>query len=116
MGRVLVKKMEPPTKSAGGIILPKRTKPEFDSGIVMAIGPPAQTSKGIDVESSLNVGDTVMLPNFSMNSKEIKEGDDVLLFPSYFFIFLFFYFFLCLCFNVCFLCFSLFLREFAIKI
>lgn len=63
LNRVLIKKLEPVTKSKTGIIM--STKAETTNvGKVLAVGEGDVTSTGSKIPVSLKVGSTVLLPDF----------------------------------------------------
>jgi chaperonin GroES len=86
LSRVLIKKIENPTKTAGGILLPDKGG-NSRIGCVLETGSGKMTNKGEIVKPSLQVGQFVMLPEYggvrvpSTNEKEelyIYQEDDIL--------------------------------------
>lgn len=72
--RVLVKKLDPITKTASGILIPETAQAKVKQAIVLAHGP------GIKHEAMfLKVGDKVMLPEFGGNNLKVEE-EEVMLF------------------------------------
>ena len=63
--RILVKKAEPVTKSAGGILLHSTKKGEqLNYGTVIEVGPGNVTDDGTLVPLTVQVGDQVLLPEW----------------------------------------------------
>lgn len=81
--RVLVKRLEETTKTAGGIIIPDTAKEKPSEGIVEAIGNGFRAEDGKIVPISVKVGDKVLFGKWSgteikINGEErliIKEAD-----------------------------------------
>lgn len=74
--RVLVKKAEPITKSAGGIILTDKNKP-LNWGTVIDVGPGKIDESGNRQEVNVSVGDHVLLPDWG-GSEVTLDGDQEL--------------------------------------
>ena len=71
--RVLVKRLEETTKTAGGIIIPDTAKEKPSEGIVEAIGNGYRAEDGKVIPMSVKVGDKVLFGKWS--GTEIKvEG------------------------------------------
>lgn len=81
--RVLVKRLEETTKTAGGIIIPDTAKEKPSEGIVEAIGNGFRAEDGKIVPMSVKVGDKVLFGKWSgteikLNGEErliVKEAD-----------------------------------------
>ena len=76
MNRVVVKRMEMPEKSAGGILLQSNKSEESVIGEIMAVGKGQLDGKGNLVPVMVNVGDHVLLPNYG--GQTIEMGEDKL--------------------------------------
>lgn len=77
--RVLVRRMLPASKTAGGVLLPDTGDKKSSEGEVLAVGPGARSQNGDIIPPSVNVGDKVLLPEFG--GLELKsQGDAVFLF------------------------------------
>lgn len=77
--RVLVRRLVPATKTAGGIILPDAADKKSNEGEVLAVGPGYRNQNGNLVPLDVNVGDKVLLPDFG--GMELKaQGDAVFLY------------------------------------
>ena len=72
--RVLVKRAEVVTKTAGGIYLPDSAQAKPNDAEIVAVGPGAKNNDGNLIAMSVSVGDKVLLPEFG--GTEIKLGDD----------------------------------------
>lgn len=65
LNRVLIRKVELPTKSAGGIILPEKRDEGTSAGEVVAIGPGAHGPDGNMQQTLVRPGQKVLLPLYS---------------------------------------------------
>jgi len=75
--RVVVKRKEEETKSAGGIVLPGSATEKPAQGEVVAIGPGRLMDNGEIRPVDVKVGDTVLFGKYASNT--VKIGDDELL-------------------------------------
>lgn len=76
--RVLVKRLDENTKTAGGIIIPDTAKEKPSEGIVEAIGSGMVTPDGKTIPMNVKVGDKVLFGKWS--GTEIKvNGEDRLI-------------------------------------
>ncbi len=73
-GNVLIKPLEPETKTASGIILPDSVKEKPTVGLVMAIGDGDVTPKGEKHPMVVKVGQKVMYKKWGGN--EVKVGNE----------------------------------------
>ncbi|MBE6443713.1 MAG: co-chaperone GroES [Alphaproteobacteria bacterium] len=81
--RVLVKRLEETTKTAGGIIIPDTAKEKPSEGLVEAVGDGFRTDDGKIVPLNVKVGDKVLFGKWSgtevkLNGEErliIKEAE-----------------------------------------
>jgi chaperonin GroES len=74
LNRIVVRKLEPQTKTASGIII---SKPETTSyGVVLEAGSGAYDMNGKLIPLSVRVGDTVLLPEFG--GQKVKLNDQEL--------------------------------------
>lgn len=81
--RVLVKRLEENTKTAGGIIIPDTAKEKPSEGIVEAVGTGLVTEEGKVIPMNVKVGDKVLFGKWSgtevkLNGEErliIKESE-----------------------------------------
>ena len=75
--RVIVKRMEEETTSAGGIVLPDSATEKPIRGEVIAVGPGKILDSGEKRPLDINVGDTVLFGKYS--GTEVKLDDEELL-------------------------------------
>jgi chaperonin GroES len=75
--RVVVKRKEEETKSAGGIVLPGSATEKPAQGEVVAVGPGRLMDNGDIRPVDVKVGDTVIFGKYASNT--VKIGDDELL-------------------------------------
>jgi chaperonin GroES len=88
MNRVLVKKLQQPTKTVGGILLPEKTNSQSKIGVVAEVGEGRQLHSGVLLKPTLKPGDYVLLPDYggvkvpkNGNSEEeffIFQEDDII--------------------------------------
>ena len=75
--RVVVRRMEEETTSAGGIVLPGSATEKPAQGEVLAVGPGKRLESGDTQPVDVNVGDTVVFGKYSSNT--VKVDDEELL-------------------------------------
>lgn len=75
--RVVVKRVEATTQSAGGIIIPDNVAEKPDSGTVLAVGAGRRTDSGDLVPMSVAVNDTVLFGKFAGQVMKI-DGEEVI--------------------------------------
>ncbi len=76
--KVIVQKLEPEDKTAGGIFLPDSTKEKPQEGKVVAVGPGAVDDKGQRKPMDVKEGDLVLFAKYS--GTEIKlDGQEYLI-------------------------------------
>ena len=75
--RVLVKRTEETTKTAGGIIIPDTAKEKPSQGEVIAVGAGARDESGKIVPMTLTIGDKVLFGKWS--GSEVKIDGETLL-------------------------------------
>jgi chaperonin GroES len=76
--RVVVKRIEEDSKSAGGIIIPDTVKEKPMRGEVVAVGPGLRDESGKIVTPDVKVGDIVLFGKWSGTEVKI-DGDDQLI-------------------------------------
>jgi chaperonin GroES len=76
--RVVVKRIEPNTKTSTGIIIPDNVAEKPDQGIVLAVGAGKRTSEGTLIPMSLNENDKVLFGKFAGQTVKI-QGEEVLI-------------------------------------
>ena len=77
--RVVLKRVEAEEKTAGGIILPDSAKEKPREGIVVAIGPGAQTKNGERAEMSVKVKERVLFSSYAGTEVNIDGTDYIVL-------------------------------------
>ena len=75
--RVVVRRKEEETKTAGGIVLPGSAAEKPAQGEVLAVGPGKIMENGEKRPVDLKVGDTVVFGKYASNT--VKIGDEELL-------------------------------------
>jgi len=75
LDRVLVKRIEPPTKSLGGILLPESAQTKLNEGTVIACGPGRRDKDGTLIPMGVSVNDKVLLPQYGGNEVTIEDED-----------------------------------------
>ncbi len=75
--RVVVRRMEEETTTAGGIVLPGSATEKPAQGEVIAVGPGKRLESGKSQPVDVNVGDIVVFGKYSSNT--VKLGDEELL-------------------------------------
>ena len=76
--RVLVRRVEADTKTAGGIIIPDTAKEKPQEGEVIAIGPGARDESGKLVPLDVKVGDRILFGKWSGTEIRI-DGEELLI-------------------------------------
>ena len=76
--RVVVKRIEEATKSAGGIIIPDTAKEKPQEGKVVAVGPGGRDESGKVTPLDVKAGDTILFGKWSGTEVKI-DGEDLLI-------------------------------------
>jgi len=76
--RVVVRRVEEDTKTAGGIIIPDTAKEKPVQGEVVAVGPGARDEQGKVVSLDVKAGDRVLFGKWSGTEVKI-DGEDLLI-------------------------------------
>ena len=76
--RVVVRRVEEDTKTAGGIIIPDTAKEKPQQGEVIAVGPGARDEQGKVVPLDVKAGDRVLFGKWSGTEVKI-DGEDLLI-------------------------------------
>lgn len=76
--RVVVRRVEEETKTAGGIIIPETAQEKPSQGEVLAVGPGARGEDGKIIPLDVKVGDTVIFGKWSGTEVKI-DGKDLLI-------------------------------------
>ena len=75
--RVIVKRIEQETKSAGGIFIPDNAAEKPDQGEVLSVGPGKRNDKGDIASMNVRVGDRVLFGKYSGQTVKV-DGDELL--------------------------------------
>jgi chaperonin GroES len=76
--RVVVKRVEEDTKTAGGVIIPDIAKEKPQQGEVIAVGPGARDESGMVNALAVKIGDRILFGKWS--GSEIKiDGEELLI-------------------------------------
>jgi len=76
--RVVVKRVEETTKTAGGIIIPDTAKEKPQEGEIIAVGPGARNEKGEIQALDVKVGDRILFGKWSGTEVQL-DGQDYLI-------------------------------------
>lgn len=77
--RVLVKPVEPETKTESGLYLPETAQDRPSQGTVVAVGPGKRLDNGTNAPMSVKKGDTVVFGKFAGSEVEIKDEEHLIL-------------------------------------
>ena len=76
--RVVVKRVQEETKTAGGIIIPDTAQEKPQEGEVVSVGPGARDEKGERIAPEVKAGDRILFGKWS--GTEVKvDGQDLLI-------------------------------------
>ena len=73
--RVVLQRIEPDTKSAGGIIIPDTAQEKPSQGEIVAVGPGGRDEGGKLIPIDLKAGDRVLFGKWSGNEVKIDGAD-----------------------------------------
>jgi chaperonin GroES len=76
--RVVVRRLEGETKTAGGIIIPDTVKEKPQEGEIVAVGPGARDEQGRIVALDVKAGDRILFGKWSGTEVKI-DGKDLLI-------------------------------------
>ena len=74
LNRVVVKRLEAPKKSAGGILLPESADKDLQIGEVISAGPGAYDDQGNFQQISVTAGQRVLLPSYGGTVIEFHDS------------------------------------------
>ncbi len=77
--RVVVRRTEEETTTAGGIVLPGSATEKPAQGEVLSVGPGKRLEKGDTQPVDVNVGDTVVFGKYSSNTVKIDDEELLIL-------------------------------------
>ena len=75
--RVIVKRLEAESKSAGGIVIPDTAGEKPDQGEVVAVGPGKKNEEGKILPMDVKVGDSILFGKYSGTTVKV-EGTELL--------------------------------------
>jgi len=79
--RVVIRRVGPEEKTAGGIIIPDTVKEKPAEGEIVAVGPGARSESGVVYAPDVKVGDRVLFGKWS--GSEIKlAGEELIIMPA----------------------------------
>lgn len=73
LNRILIKKLEPQAKTASGIILQKGGDNNY--GTVIEVGPGLLNEQGTHLKLAVNIGDTVLLPDYGGTKVKLENQE-----------------------------------------
>jgi chaperonin GroES len=76
--RVVVKRIDAESKSAGGIIIPDNAKEKPSQGEIIAVGPGGRDENGKIIPIDLSVGERVLFGKWS-GTEVVIDGKDLLI-------------------------------------
>ena len=76
--RVVVRRTEEETKSAGGIVLPGSAAEKPSQGEILAVGPGKKSEDGSIQPIDLNVGDKILFGQYSGSAVKL-DGEELLI-------------------------------------
>lgn len=76
--RVVVRRLEEETKSAGGIVIPDSATEKPSQGEVLAVGPGKKLDSGSVQEVDLKVGDKILFGQYAGSTVKV-EGEELLI-------------------------------------
>ena len=72
---MLVKRIEPPTKSIGGVLLPDSAQTKLNEGMVISVGPGRRDKDGALLPMGVKPDDKVLLPQYGGNDVTLGDED-----------------------------------------
>lgn len=76
--KVVIKRLQPEEKTAGGILLPDNAREKPTEGRILSVGQGRLTDKGTRVKPQVNDGDRVLFSSWAGTEIEI-DGEEVLI-------------------------------------
>lgn len=73
LNRILIRKLEPQTKTASGIIISKPDSVTY--GVVIEAGPGAHDNTGKIIPTAVKIGDTVLLPEYGGQKLKLNDQE-----------------------------------------
>ena len=72
---MLVKRIEPPTRSIGGVLLPDSAQTKLNEGMVISVGPGRRDKDGALLPMGVKPDDKVLLPQYGGNDVTLGDED-----------------------------------------
>ena len=79
LDRVLVRRVLPVEKTAGGVFLPESAQKKVKEGVVLAVGPGGRSSSGETIPNSVSVGDRIVLAEFGGGERIEMDNQELLI-------------------------------------
>lgn len=77
MNRIVVRKADKVTKTAGGILLPESKAIEYNYATVLAVGPGRVNQEGKLIAPNVKIGDQVLLPEYGGTKVTMAEEQEL---------------------------------------
>jgi len=74
--RVVVRAVDPETRSPGGIVIPDNAKEKPTTGEVLAVGPGRVTPEGAKIPTTITVGERVLFGQYAGQKVKV-DGEEV---------------------------------------
>jgi len=74
--RVVVRGLDPETRSPGGIVIPDNAKEKPTTGEILAVGPGRVTEDGVKIPASVKVGERVLFGQYAGQKVKVN-GEEV---------------------------------------
>lgn len=72
--RILIRRVLPQTRTAGGLLLPESSQTKLNEGVVVAVGPGNRNPQtGAIVPVAVKTGDSVLLPEYGTTTDASRE-------------------------------------------
>jgi chaperonin GroES len=75
LDRVLVRRLIPQTKTAGGVLLPEASQSKLNQGVVVRVGGGARDREGKVIAPSVKEGDKVVLPDYGGSTLKLDNEE-----------------------------------------
>lgn len=74
--RVVIRNLDPETRSPGGIVIPDNAKEKPTTGEILAVGPGRITQDGTNIPTSVRVGERVLFGQYAGQKVKVN-GEEV---------------------------------------
>ena len=75
LDRVLVRRVVPETRTAGGVLLPEQSGAKLQQGVVVSVGSGGRDRDGRPMTPLLKEGDKVLLPEYGGNAIKLDNEE-----------------------------------------